>query len=111
MSIPFPMNSPYMMMPYAQYHQAMPMKLPTGVEDELYVGDLDERIDEATLHAFLQPYGNIYSIKIMRHAQKHTSRRFGYVVFYNSNDVIIIFFKKKKQAKTTQKNIRKKKWS
>ena len=84
MSIPY-MNSPYMM----NYSQMMPMSMPrppTGLEYELYVGDLDERIDEATLNTFLQGYGTIYSIKIMRNAKKQ-SRRFGYVVFYNGNDV------------------------
>ena len=60
---------------------------PTGLKYELYVGDLDERINEATLERFFQGYGRIYSIIIMRHPQKHTSKGFGYVVFYDGNDV------------------------
>ena len=75
------------MMNYPQVMPASMPRPPTGLEYELYVGDLDERVDEATLNQFLQGYGTIYSIKIKRHAQKHTSRRFGYVVFYNGNDV------------------------
>ena len=77
-------NEPYFQM--NPYFQMMP-RLPTGLEYELYVCDLDERIDEVILNTFLQGYGTIYSIKIMRYAQKHTSKRFGYVVFYNANDV------------------------
>ena len=62
-------------------------KPPNGLEYELFVGDLDKRIDKDTLEQFFKGYGPIFSIKIMRHAQKHTSRGFGYVVFYNGNDV------------------------
>jgi len=52
----------------------------------LYVGDLDEAINEEMLYNFFINYGPIYSVRIMRDLQNKKSRGFAYLSYYNLKD-------------------------
>lgn len=52
----------------------------------LYVGDLDEAINEEMLYNFFIQKGPIFSVRIMRDLQNKKSRGFAYLSFYNLQD-------------------------
>jgi hypothetical protein len=58
----------------------------------LYVGDLDEAINEEMLYNFFINYGPIYSVRIMRDLQNKKSRGFAYLSYYNLKDGTIIIY-------------------
>lgn len=47
----------------------------------LYIGGLEESVNEETLHAAFIPFGEIKSIQIPRDYQENTHRGFGFVEF------------------------------
>jgi len=51
----------------------------------LYIGDLDEQINEEMLYLRLSQYGQIFTLKIARDLNKK-SRGFAFVTFYQKAD-------------------------
>ena len=55
---------------------------------EVYVGNLDEQINEEMLYNFFAGCGPITSVKIMRHIVTRKSRGFGFVNFAHKKDAL-----------------------
>lgn len=53
----------------------------------LFVGNLDSMVNEETLMNYFQKYGKIFSVRVMRHKGKGTSRGFGFVTFFSKEDM------------------------
>jgi hypothetical protein len=52
-------------------------------QNTLYVGNLDEIVNEEILFNFFINYGRIQSIKVMRRPDNFESRGFGFITFMN----------------------------
>jgi polyadenylate-binding protein len=79
------------MFPYQQMPN-MPMMAPFGVMNKmalapaLYVGDVDETIQEEFLYDFFSKYGALHFVRIMRDHTTGKSRGYGFVNFINPRD-------------------------
>lgn len=52
----------------------------------LYVGELEEQINEEILYSYFSQYGPIIMVRVMRDATQKFSRGFGYVSFVNQHE-------------------------
>lgn len=72
--------------------QSMPMNpafLPANklaLAPALYVGDLDENVQEEVLHDFFSRFGPIHFVRIMRDATTGKSRGYGFINFIHPRD-------------------------
>jgi RNA recognition motif-containing protein len=53
----------------------------------LFVGNLDSMVNEDLLSNFFQKWGRIFSVRVMRAKGKGTSRGFGFVTYYQQEDM------------------------
>jgi len=53
----------------------------------LFVGNLDSMVNEELLSNFFQKWGKIFSVRVMRAKGKGTSRGFGFVTYYQEQDM------------------------
>lgn len=78
-----------------QYPMAMPQQPQTQMAPRnaatLYIGDLDEQINEEMLYLRFSQYGQIFTLKIANDLNKK-SRGFAFVTYYNKSDGKIINF-------------------
>ena len=76
---PYPFPAPHLM-----DSQAMAMKT---LNATLYIGDIDDQLNEGMLYQYFIKFGPIYSVRIMRDVyNQKKSRGFGYVTYYNAKD-------------------------
>jgi len=73
----------------------MPMPIPTNPQGNpatqgvsLYVGNLDQEVNEQKLYEHFVQYGHIINTKVMRDSYNGESRGFGFVTFANINDAL-----------------------
>merc|ERR1712087_787377 len=73
----------------------MPMPMPTNPQGNpatqgvsLYVGNLDQEVNEQKLYEHFVQYGHIINTKVMRDSYNGESRGFGFVTFANINDAL-----------------------
>jgi RNA recognition motif-containing protein len=70
----------------------MPMMAPFGVMNKmtlapaLYIGDVDETIQEEFLYDFFSKFGALHFVRIMRDHTSGKSRGYGFVNFINPRD-------------------------
>lgn len=85
-------QAPYQYSGPPQMMGNQPMAMKT-LNAALYIGDLDDQIDEGLLYQYFFKYGPIYSVRIMHDAyNQKKSRGFGYVTFYSPKDGTYILF-------------------
>lgn len=59
----------------------------------LYIGDIDDQLNEGMLYQYFIKFGPIYSVRIMRDVyNQKKSRGFGYVTYYNPKDGTNFYF-------------------
>lgn len=68
-----------MMYPY-------PMSFQPKKECTLYIGDLDEQINEEVLYSYFSRFGIVATARVMRHATTKKSRGFGFLSFFHQQD-------------------------
>jgi len=62
------------------------MNVSTNPKTSLYVGGLDEGVNEAILHAAFVPFGDIKDVNIPLDQTSQKNRGFGFVTFLEKSD-------------------------
>ena len=79
------------------------MSVPPRTAVTLYIGDLDEQINEEMLYLKLVQYGQIFTLKIARDLNRK-SRGFAFVTFYQKADGTFLIQPKKRVRLSTTKS-------